>query len=61
MLRKYIQHAAGLLQTATGLQKALEAATHSMRQLFQQENTDEEILTDDMNTFDSLNKRSCIA
>ena len=53
VLRKDIQQAAVLLQTATALQGGAEAAIHSMKLIFEQESTDGVILVDASNTFNS--------
>ena len=46
---------AGPLQTATGLQFAVEAAIHSMRCMFEDDRTDAVILVGTRNAFNSLN------
>ena len=51
VLKEDIQPAAGPLQTATGLQTGAEAAIHSMRCMFEDDQTDAVILVDARNAF----------
>ena len=60
VLRKDIQQAAGPLQVATGLQGGTEAAIHSMKLIFEQDNTHGVILVDASNTFNSLNRKTAL-
>ena len=55
-----VQQAAGPLQTATGLQSGAEAAIHSMREMFESEETDAVILIDASNAFNSLNRQAAL-
>ena len=57
VLKDDIQEAAGPLQTATGLQGGAEAAIHSMKIIFEQEDTEAVILIDASNAFNSLNRQ----
>ena len=50
--------AAGLLQTATGLQSGAEAAIHSMPCIFEDERNDAVILFNARNAFNSLNRQA---
>ena len=56
VVKKDIQEAAGPLQMATGLQFGDEAAIHSMKEIFHDEQTDAVILVDASNTPNSLNR-----
>ena len=56
VVKKDIQEAAGPLQMATGLQFGAEAAIHSMKEIFHDEQTDAVILVDASNTPNSLNR-----
>ena len=60
VLRKNIQQAAGLLQTATSLQGGAGAGIHSMKLIFEQESTDAVILVDTSNPFNSLNRKAAL-
>ena len=60
VLRTNIQRAAGPLQTKTELQGGEEAAPHSMRQIFEQEDTDGVILVKRSNAFNSLNRNAAL-
>ena len=51
-----IQSAAGPLQASTGLKGGAEAAIHTMKDLFESEETDAVILVDASNAFNSLNR-----
>ena len=55
-----IQEAAGPLQMATGLQSGAEAAIHSMKEMFDDEQTDVVILVDASNKFNSLSRNSAL-
>ena len=59
-LLKYIQQAAGPLQTATGLHGGAEAVIHSMKLIFEQESTDGVILVNASNAFNSLNRKGAL-
>ena len=54
-MKKDIQEAAGLLQMANGFQSDTEAAIHSMKKIFDDEQADAVILVDASNAFNSLN------
>ena len=60
VLKKDIQEDAGPLQTATGLQEGAEAATHSMKLIFENEDTEAVILVDASNAFNSLNRQAAL-
>ena len=60
VLKKDIQEAAGPLQTATGLQGGAEAAIHSMKLIFENEDTEAVILVDASNAFNSLNRQAAL-
>ena len=55
-LNDEIQTAAGPLQVSTGLKGGAEAAIHSMKKIFHEENTDAIILVDAANAFNRLNR-----
>ena len=55
VLKNDIQLSAGPLQVATGLQSGAEAAIHAMREIFENDETEEIILVDVSNAFNSLN------
>ena len=52
-----IQEAGGPLQVSTGLKGGAEAAIHSMKMIFEQDNTDAVILVDAENAFNRLNRQ----
>ena len=54
-MKKDIQEAAGLLQMANGFQSGTEAAIHSMKKIFDDEQADAVTLVDASNAFNSLN------
>ena len=56
ILKMDIQSAAGPLQASTGLKGGAEAAIHTMKDLFESEETDAVILVDASNAFNSLNR-----
>ena len=60
VLKEDIQEAAGPLQTATGLQGGAEAAIHSMKIIFEHEDTEAVILVDASNAFNSLNRQAAL-
>ena len=60
VLKEDIQLAAGPLQTATGLQSGAEAAIHSMRCMFEDDQTDAMILDDARNAFNSVNRQAAL-
>ena len=53
VVKKDIQEAAGLLQMATGYQSVTEAAIHSMKDIFDDEQADAVILVDASTVFNS--------
>ena len=57
VLKSDIQEAAGPLQVSSGLQSGGEAAIHSMKDLFMNEDTEGVILVDACNAFNSLNRK----
>ena len=56
VLKNDIQTSAGPLQVATGLQSGSEAAIHSMKEIFDSDETEAIILVDASNAFNSLNR-----
>ena len=56
VLKEDIQEAAGPLQSAAGLKGGAEAALHSMREIFNAQDTETVILVDASNAFNSLNR-----
>ena len=57
-MKKDIQEAAGPLQMATGLKSGAEAAMHSMKEIFNDKQTDAVTLVDASNAFNSLNQNA---
>ena len=55
VVKKDIQEVADPLQMATGFQSGAEAAIHSMKEIFDDEQTDAVILVDESKAFNSLN------
>ena len=60
VVKKDIQEAAGPLQIATGFQSGAEAAIHSMKEIFDDEQTDAVILVDASIAFNSLNRNAAL-
>ena len=60
VLKDDIQECAGPLQVATGLQSGAEAAIHSMREIFSQDDTEAIILVDASNAFNSVNRNAAL-
>ena len=56
ILIKDIQLAAGTLQTCSGIEAGIEAATHSMRKTFQKDSSECMLLVDASNAFNNLNR-----
>ena len=59
-VKKDIQDAAGLWKMAISLHSGAEATTHSMKEIFDDEQTDEVILVDASNAFNSLNRNAAL-
>ena len=59
-LSEEIQKAAGPLQVSSGLKAGAEAAIHSMKEIFDDENTDAVILVDAANAFNRLNRLTAL-
>ena len=57
-MKKDIQEAAGPLQMANGLKSGAEAAMHSMKEIFNDKQTDAVTLVDAINSFNSLNQNA---
>ena len=57
-MKKDIQEAAGPLQMATGLESGAEAAIYSMKEIFNDKQTDAVTLVDASNAFNSLNQNA---
>ena len=57
-MKKDIQEAAGPLQMATGLESGAEAAMYSMKEIFNDKQTDAVTLVDASNAFNSLNQNA---
>ena len=55
-----IREAAGHLQTCVGHTAGAEAAIHSMRNVFMEEETDEILLIDASNAFNQMNKAAAM-
>ena len=60
ILKSDIQEAAGLNQLCGGQVAGIEAAVHSVRQLFNNENSEAMLLVDANNAFNSLNRASAL-
>ena len=60
VMKKDIQEAAGPLQMATGLQSGAEAVIHSIKEIFDDEQTDAVVLVDAINAFNSLNRNAAL-
>ena len=60
VVKEDIQEPAGLLHMATGLQSGAEVAIHSMKEIFDDEQTDAVILVDASNAFNSLNRNAAL-
>ena len=60
VLKKDIQEAAGPLQMENGLQSDAEAAIHSMKEIFDDKQTDVVILVDASIAFNSLNRNAAL-
>ncbi len=56
-LKNDIQLAAGTLQTCSGTDSGIEAATHAMKLLFEEEECEAVLLIDAKNAFNSLNRQ----
>ena len=59
-MKKDIQETAGPLQMATGLQSGAEAVIHSIKEIFDDEQTDAVVLVDAINAFNSLNRNAAL-
>ena len=59
-MKKDIQEVDGLLQIAIGLQPGADTAIHSMKVIFDDEQTDAVILVDASNAFNSLNRNAAL-
>ena len=59
-IRKDIIAAAGPLQTCSGLKAGIEASIHSMREIFEDEETEAMLLVDAENAFNNLNRRAAL-
>ena len=60
VLKNDIQEAAGPLQVAIGLQSGAEAAIHSMKEIYENDETEAVILVDASNAFNSLNRNAAL-
>ena len=58
--RSDIQEATGSVQLCAGQISGIEAAVHAVNTLFQQENTEDILLVDVSNAFNSLNRLSAL-
>ena len=58
VVKKDIEEASGPLQIAAGLQSGAEAAMHSMKEIFDDEQTDAVILVDASNAFNSWDRNA---
>ena len=59
-MKKDIQDAAGLWKMVTSLHSGAEATMHSMKEIFDDEQTHEVILVDASNAFNSLNRNAAL-
>ena len=60
VIKDDITNAAGPLQTCSGLKSGIEAAIHSMREIFEAEKTDAILLVDAENAFNNLNRSAAL-
>ena len=59
-IREDIINAAGPLQTCAGLKSGIEASIHSMRKIFQENETEGLLLVDAENAFNNLNRKAAL-
>ena len=59
-IREDIINAAGPLQTCAGLKSGIEASIHSMRKIFNREETEAMLLVDAENAFNNLNRKAAL-
>ena len=60
VIGKDIQETAGTLQLCAGQPAGIEAAIHSMRQIYEDERSDALLLVDATNAFNQLNRRAAL-
>ena len=60
VIKDDVMTAAGPLQTCTGIKGGIEAAIHSMREVYEDENTEAVLLVDAENAFNKLNRKAAI-
>ena len=60
VIKDDITTAAGPIQTCTGVKAGIEAAIHTMRQVFENENTEAILLVDAENAFNNLNRKAAL-
>ena len=60
VLRPDVKHSAGALQTCAGQKSGIEAAIHSMRELYQDANSDAMLPVDATNAFNSLSREAAL-
>ena len=60
VVKKDIQEVGGLLQMAVGLQSGADAAIHSMKVIFDDEQTDAAMIVDASNALNSLNRNASL-
>ena len=60
VIKDDISKAAGPLQTCTGVKSGIEAAIHSMREIFEKDETEAVLLVDAENAFNNLNRSAAL-
>ena len=60
LLKPDILSASGCLQTCAGLEGGIEAAVHSMRKIFEEDDCEAVILIDAENAFNRLNRKAAL-
>ena len=60
VIKDDITQAAGPIQTCRGIQSGIEAAIHSMRQVFENDSTEAIMLVDVENPFNNLNRKAAL-
>ena len=60
ILKEDITNAAGPLQTCAGVKAGIEAAIHTMRQVYEDPNTEAVLLVDAENAFNNLNRKAAL-
>ena len=61
VIKDDITTAAGPIQTCTGIKAGIEGAIHSMRKVFEDDETEAILLVDAENAFNNLNRRAALS